>query len=132
MQGRGLQMRKKIYLTKAIETANALELSAEASVSLQHLEGTGRMIVDSDSLAFVYLAEDDQDYTYIYLPETVWAEVLRAIENQKRIEAVSEDVRLELVQLKEEIQYLIQNIEGNSNYGEEMVSKVEAIFGSNG
>ena len=125
-------MRKKIYLTKAIETANALELSAEASVSLKHLEGTGRMIVDSDSLAFVYLAEDDQDYTYIYLPETVWAEVRRAIENQKRIEAVSEDGRLELVQLKEEIQYLIQNIEGNSNYGEEMVSKVEAIFCSNG
>jgi hypothetical protein len=132
MQGRGLQMRKKIYLTKAIETSNSLELSSEASVSLQHLEGTGRMIVDSDSLAFVYLAEDDQDYTYIYLLETVWAEVRRAIENQKRIEAVSEDVRLELVQLKEEIQYLIQNIEGNSNYGEEMVSKVEAIFCSNG
>ncbi|MED1202530.1 hypothetical protein [Heyndrickxia acidicola] len=124
-------MRKKIYLTKATETKNALELSAENAVSLQNIKGTGRVIVDSDSLAFVYLAEDDQDYTYIYLPEAVWPEVHAAIENQKTIEAIFKDGRMELVQLKEELQYLIENIEGNSNYGEEMVSKVEAIFGSN-
>ena len=35
---------------------------------------------------------------------------------------------IQLTQFREELTYLIENIKGNSNYGEMMVSKVEVVF----
>jgi hypothetical protein len=39
-----------------------------------------------------------------------------------------EDEQLELTNFYEELTELINNIRGNSNYGAEMVTKVEEIF----
>ena len=38
------------------------------------------------------------------------------------------DVEIELEGLKEEVEYLVENIEGNANYGEELVTAVEKVF----
>ncbi|MEH7508774.1 hypothetical protein [Priestia megaterium] len=35
---------------------------------------------------------------------------------------------IELSAVKEELSYLISNIEGNVNYGDEMVARVEEVF----
>lgn len=38
------------------------------------------------------------------------------------------DIEMELEGLKEEVEYLVENIEGNANYGEELVTAVEKYF----
>ena len=38
------------------------------------------------------------------------------------------DIEMELEGLKEEVEYLVENIEGNVNYGEELVTAVEKYF----
>lgn len=38
------------------------------------------------------------------------------------------DIEMELEGLKEEVEYLVENIEGNVNYGEELVTAVEKVF----
>ena len=86
------------------------------------------MLVDSDGLSFVYLLEKEEDYTYIVIPNTVWKELKTALTEQLPVYLSNQSERLLLNQFHEELSYLIENIKGNSNYGEKMVNEVEAIF----
>lgn len=121
-------MRKKIHLTKAVQSDGMLLLHTEHPERLSVLEASGQMVVDSDEHSFVYLASDTNEYTYLYIPEAVWPEIKAAMDRELEIAAVSGEERLPLSGLQEELSYLIGNIEGNSNYGESLVEKVEAVF----
>ncbi|WP_338753579.1 hypothetical protein [Bacillus sp. FJAT-52991] len=121
-------MRKTIHFTKAIWNEKELALLSEHPVSLSAVKASGQMIVDSDQKAFVYLAEENDEFIYLYIHESVWGELQKAIEKEASLLAVGEDARLQLSHWSEELSYLISNIEGNSNYGEEMVESVEKIF----
>ncbi|RDI47754.1 hypothetical protein [Falsibacillus pallidus] len=121
-------MRKTLQLKNAEKLSNALILHSEEKYPLSELKPAGQLIVDSDAVAFVYLAETEEDYVYIYLPESVWGDMKSALDEQITIKAVSGDEELVLENIHEELAYLIENIEGNSNYGEEMVKKAESVF----
>lgn len=89
----------------------------------------GRMLADSDSLAFVYLLNVDDEFVYLSFPETVWKELHTAY--QKKLPIVlqmNENDCITLTDFHEELSYFICNIEENSNYGVKMVSAVTAIF----
>lgn len=121
-------MRKKIHFHKVNQTAMSLELLTEEKISFRSLEAAGQMIVDSDETAFIYLASNEKEYVYFYIHEQVWPALKAALASGTKIEAISHDERLELIDFHEELHYLIENIQGNGNYGEEMVKKVEATF----
>lgn|GEM_PF-1391933 len=124
-------LRKIIELGRPEWEGDTLVLHcSDPSVSLEHLRPCGQMIVDSDACAFIYLAEVDgeDDYTYLFLPVPVWHGLRSAVLEHKRVVAVSKDAKLELVQLEDEFRYLLENIRGNSNYGNKMLENVEAIF----
>ncbi|WP_433748975.1 hypothetical protein [Falsibacillus pallidus] len=121
-------MRKTLQLKNAEKLSKTLILHSEENYPLSGLKPTGQLIVDSDAVAFVYLAETEEDYVYIYLPESVWAEMKSALDEQIPMKAVSGNEELVLENIHEELAYLIENIEGNSNYGEEMVRKAESVF----
>ncbi|EAR66398.1 YjbL [Bacillus sp. NRRL B-14911] len=120
-------MNKKIDITNAALTETN-ELLLETEQDINGLKANGQMLVDSDNLAFVYIAESNDEYTYIVLSEGIWAAMSQALAAGADAYLANGPGRLHLPQFREELGYLIENIKGNSNYGDEMVAKVEAAF----
>ena len=123
-----IEVRTKIHLKTSKHTEQILELHSEEEHPLNQLKATEQMLVDSDNNAFVYLASYHDEYQYIYLHEAVWLPLKEAFTTKKKVEAVAGNERLTLNGLHEELDYLIHNIKGNSNYGEDFVIKVEETF----
>jgi Family of unknown function (UPF0738) len=121
-------MRKKIAFQKATIENETLILHTDQSELLKNTEAAGQVIVDSDQFAFVYLAENPDEYVYLYLEENIWNDLKVALKEKMTIVAKADGVTLVLEGLQEELEYLVSNIEGNGNYGEEMVQKVESVF----
>lgn len=121
-------IRKKVWLNQTSHIENQLVLTGESTDEIGKLNPSGQVIVDSDELSFVYLAEEGDDYTYLYLPDFIWMELKEAMDKNFEIIVHIGENRMPLLQLKDEVEYLVFNIEGNSNYGDEMVEKVESVF----
>jgi hypothetical protein len=121
-------MKKRVLIEMAQIKEQGLLLYAAEPVEFGKMKPAGQILVDSDQLSFIYLAEQDGDYTYITIPEPVWTSVKAALDADVETYAIHEEGQLHLQGFKEEMEYLIENIKGNSNYGEQMVEKVEAIF----
>ncbi|MDQ0153914.1 UPF0738 family protein [Robertmurraya andreesenii] len=122
-------MRKKIMINGfASMSDNECLLQVGPEINLDGIIATGQMLVDSDECAFVYLLEKEQDYTYVIIQEPVWTDLKRVLAGNLRVFLGNEEERIELVNFLDELAYLIENIKGNSNYGEIMVAKVEEIF----
>lgn len=120
-------MREKITINNS-KLIDDQELILQTEDSINELNPTGQMLVDSDHLSFIYIAEKNDVYTYIALHEETWANLKTALELKIPVFIANESEKLELVGIIDELQYLIENIKGNSNYGEEMVTKVEYTF----
>ncbi|MCM3569979.1 hypothetical protein [Neobacillus mesonae] len=119
-------MKQRITITNASITEMKLQL--EVSDSLRGLIPAGQILVDSEHCSFIYLMEDQEDYTYIVIPEQQWTVIKTGIDRTLPVYLKGTDQELELVQFQEELDFIISNIKGNSNYGNEMVQKVEDIF----
>ncbi|MGF3102242.1 hypothetical protein [Rossellomorea sp. DUT-2] len=121
-------MRKIVQFKHTTYENGTLYLHTDQAELLQGTTAAGQIIADSDRYAFVYLAENEEEYVYLYLEESIWDELKKALLNKSAVIAKSDDYSLELDQFTEELDYLVTNIEGNGNYGDEMVKKVENIF----
>ncbi|MGF2615371.1 hypothetical protein FZC84_18455 [Rossellomorea vietnamensis] len=121
-------MRKNIYLTRAELLEEKLILHSSERFSEQHLKPAGQVIVDSDNYSFVYLAESDEDYVLLHIQEGCWTALKEGFKQNIPVVANLGETTFELEGLHHELDYLIENIEGNSNYGDEMVKKVESVF----
>jgi predicted nuclease of restriction endonuclease-like (RecB) superfamily len=118
----------KTKLTVTNAKLNQEELVLETAEGIEGLVPRGQMLVDSDNLSFIYLMEKDEEYTYISLPEQLWGELKQGFGQQHKVYLQFEGSRVELENFYSELEYLIENIKGNGNYGDEMVSRVESIF----
>lgn len=83
----------------------------------------GQMLVDSDNYGFAYLLDDGQSYDYLIFVQETWCMLH---ENRGKKLIVNDDLVLEHFQ--EELDYILENVEGNNNYGKEFVSAVEETF----
>ncbi|QLK85648.1 hypothetical protein [Staphylococcus sp. 17KM0847] len=83
----------------------------------------GQMIVDSDNNAFVYLLDDGASFSYLIFVQETWSML-----HEHRDKKVIINDQLELTRFKTELDYLLENIEGNSNYGKAFVEAVEETF----
>ena len=79
----------------------------------------GQMLVDSDNYGFAYLLDDGQSYDYLIFVQETWSML-----HEKKL-IVNDDLVLEHFQ---ELDYILENVEGNNNYGKEFVSAVEETF----
>ena len=52
-----------------------VRLEIENNQPLNDCKASGQMLVDSDNLSFIYLLEEDDHYTYIAIPDTVWSDL---------------------------------------------------------
>ncbi|MBY0121008.1 hypothetical protein [Bacillus sp. S/N-304-OC-R1] len=123
-------MNKKIQIIDAIfrEIEKEIEIIAEEGLSVIDLKPMGQMLVDSDNLSFIYITDINDEYTYVSIPHTVWSELKKAVDGDAAVYLTDHKERILLPAFIEELNYLTDNIKGNSNYGEEMVEKVESIF----
>lgn len=129
-EGRTPDMSKKINVRQMVEsTDEKLVFEAEnSSYDATALVPTGQMLVDSDSVAFIYKLENETEFVYLSLPYSTWADLKATMEKERSVFVLVNNIEIRLEGIKEELEYLVSNIEGNANYGEEMVSKVEEIF----
>lgn len=119
-------MKKKITIKKANMIESKLLL--ESNETLAGLIPGEQILVDSDHYSFIYLMENQEDYTYIVLPEDFWPSLKDANEKKIPVCLSFEEEQIELINFHDELEYVISNIKGNSNYGTEMVTKIEEIF----
>ncbi|UTR15343.1 hypothetical protein MM221_01750 [Salipaludibacillus sp. LMS25] len=95
-------------------------------------ESGGRMLVDSDDMAFVYLMETSDHYHHVRINEDSWPalkqHILEGASVELQLEDDSEQRAIELTHFWEELSLLLENIQGNHNYGTVFVQRVEEIF----
>ncbi|MFD2705050.1 UPF0738 family protein [Salibacterium lacus] len=91
------------------------------------LEDGGRMLADSDALAFVYTLEGPDSFVQLRLPKQVWPSLKKAYEENLRI-CVKGPEFLELPLFPGELSFILDNVPGNGNYGNTMVEAVEDAF----
>ncbi len=122
-------MQKRIEISHFNYSNTRLELKADhTDFDKDGLRASGQMLVDSDSLAFIYKLENEQEFIYVSLPSAVWPALKNVISEKQQVILHLEDNELELIDIISELEYLLQNIEGNANYGDEMVELVEKTF----
>ena len=121
-------MKTIIKIMSAQFDHDVLLLNAESNVNIAALKPREQILVDSDHLSFIYLMDYENEYTYISIADFIWPELKQALEYQSSVFLNIQESRILLPNFLEELSYLIENIIGNSNYGEQMVDKVEQIF----
>jgi CHAT domain-containing protein len=121
-------MKKMMPVMSAVIENKTLILNVDKTNSLDNVIPKGQMLVDSDQFSFVYILEIKEEYTYLVLTSEIWYLLKEAIDQTLPIVLSNQKNELPLPMFFEELTYLIENIKGNSNYGEEMVEKVESTF----
>lgn len=84
-----------------------------------------QMIVDSDDFSFIYLLDNGVEYVRLHFVEETW-EMLNRYKGHKVI--VNDTITL--TDFYNELEYLIENIEGNNNYPKAFEEKVIETFKS--
>lgn len=87
------------------------------------LEPAEHMIVDSDNHAFVYMLDSGEQYHYLLFVEETWSMIHEHFDK----EVIVND-HLVLTSFKEEMEFLLDNIADNHNYGKAFVASVEEAF----
>ncbi|MEH7381682.1 hypothetical protein V7138_14565 [Bacillus sp. JJ1533] len=122
-------MQKRIEISHINDSNNRLVLKADQTdFDTTGLRASGQMLVDSDSLAFIYKLENEQEFIYVSLPSEVWPSLKKIISEKQQVILQLEDNELELIDIIPELEYLLDNIKGNANYGDVMVELVEKTF----
>jgi hypothetical protein len=122
-------MNTRIELTEATIENNRLILqSASLSIEAEQLKAKGQMLADSDQLAFIYILESPDEFVYAGLPHTIWTKLKEAKEKDLPVILQINENEIELTDIVPELNYLLENIKGNANYGEEMENKVVELF----
>ncbi|MCF6409183.1 hypothetical protein [Pseudalkalibacillus salsuginis] len=114
----------EIFEDKVEFACNSENIAGEVA-----LEPSEQVLVDSDSLSFIYILETPDSFIYVSFPKERWTGLKAVITDEKdAILKLSNHEPIHLKGIKGEMGYLIQNISGNANYGNEMMSSVEEIF----
>lgn len=120
-------MQNRIEITEATLKEDRLILTIQSEEQIQKAKASGQMLVDSDHFAFVYILETEESFSYLILGEHTWAQLKEAIDRDIPVYLASDEHSLELIQLQQELHYLIDNIKDNANYGD-MEEKVKSTF----
>ncbi|MEH7370907.1 hypothetical protein V7156_15910 [Priestia megaterium] len=116
-------------ITTCVMKSNELHLKADPiETEIEQLEDTKQMLVDSDNMSFVYVVDINDQFMYVGLSDNIWANLKHVLHKDMKVFLEINKKVIELSAVKEELSYLISNIEGNVNYGDEMVARVEEVF----
>lgn len=121
-------MRKLVEVQKAIVQENEIQFIISDQEPSEALEAAGRMIADSDGGAFIYLLDTGTDFIYIQFKEHTWQAMGAAMERAGVPLLQWGEQIMPLAEFHEEFWMLLENIEGNDNYGAPFRTAVEEAF----
>lgn len=107
---------------------NNLHFSLNENENRIQIQPAGQLLADSDNLAFVYLLEEGEGYSYLYLPQQLWPQLVELLKLNRNPYLLINNHPVELINFTDELQSLVFNIEGNDNYGTDFVEAVEKAF----
>ncbi|WP_088012066.1 hypothetical protein [Gottfriedia acidiceleris] len=100
----------------------------DTKMSLEQCHEVGTMIADSDKSSLLYILEENEEFVYVTVPYEFWSDLKKANDQNLSVFLKVGEKSLSLNNWNEELTYLIQNVEGNFNYGEEFVKQVQSAF----
>lgn len=121
-------MRKLVEVKEGFITDQHIQFSIDASEPFEAVEAAGRMITDSDECAFVYLVDTGTEYIYVHFKKHTWPILAEALQKSEVPLLQWGKQIMPLDAFHEELWMLIENIEGNDNYGEAFRTAVEETF----
>ena len=92
----------------------------------QILTPTGRLLADSDNFALVYIFDSEGAFVQVHIPEEFWSDLNKSY--QKRMPIYLDTSSVAFADIHEELDMFLDIIQGNNNYGPEMVDAVEKHF----
>ncbi|QQK80790.1 hypothetical protein HUG20_13390 [Salicibibacter cibi] len=90
------------------------------------LTPTGRLLADSDNFALVYIFDREGAFVQVHIPEDFWPDINKS--HQDRTPIYLDTSSVDFADIHEELDMFLDIIQGNNNYGSEMVSTVEKHF----
>ncbi|SDI54391.1 hypothetical protein [Natribacillus halophilus] len=90
---------------------------------------TARLLADSDNFALVYIFDREGTFVQVHIHEAFWSDLYKSHRKRTPIYLDKHDVLFEAIH--EELDMFLDIIQGNNNYGAEMVSAVEKHFFAN-
>jgi hypothetical protein len=124
-------MNKRITIENIKWSEGNLHLVAaneEQELEVGSLKAAARVLADSDRLAFIYILESSDEYVYVSISNQFWPELKKVMTDHLSVSLLINEHQINLEGIEEELQELITNIKGNSNYGDKMVNEVESIL----
>ncbi|HWO98474.1 MAG TPA: hypothetical protein VNM45_19505 [Bacillus sp. (in: firmicutes)] len=122
-------MQKRIEVIESYIEQERLYLAAQPfEGEIKEIRDASQMITDSDNISFIYIIDINDQFVYVSIPERNWSQLKEALDHEYGVYLKLNDHTLQLEGFLDELHYLVENIEGNANYGEKMVSAVEEIF----
>ena len=120
---------RNVYIVSQYQAVhNEIHFILNEKKQLSQLQPVGQVIVDSDNEAFLYIIEENDAYSYIGFPQTVWSQLVQMLKSGQKPYLKVEDGLMPLGQFADELKGLLYNIVGNSNYGDRFVEAVEKEF----
>lgn len=123
-----MTLRKTYIVEKGILEDSHICFELQNPVNDLKWQATGQMITDSDEMAFVYLMDEEDGYSYVKFPQSVWPLLAETLQSKVAPVLKWETGKIELSNFQDELQSLIYNIEGNYNYGKVFTTAVEEAF----
>ncbi|MET0787168.1 MAG: hypothetical protein ABWY25_10720 [Paenisporosarcina sp.] len=121
-------MRKTYNVDSGVQNGTEIRFLLQEEPEELEVKAGGQLITDSDAMAFVYLMDSADGYTYVLFPKTVWPLLAISLSGEQEPILAWGAKDISLANFREELEMLIFNIEGNHNYGEDFSSAVEDAF----
>lgn len=114
-----------IYITEMKYEENTVKCYTENDLDTSGMTPAGEMIVDSDNMAFIYLVDDhvSDSYSRVHFVYETWS-MLKEYNGSR----VTVNDSLELTGFHDEMAELLDNINGNDNYGRDFEDAVTSVF----
>ncbi len=121
-------MHKLVAVNRTHITENEIEFFIDEIEPAESIEASGQMLTDSDNQAFVYLLDTGTEYIYVQFDIHTWPALTKALQLKKVPLLTWGKQIMPLADFHEELWMLVENIEGNDNYGEAFRTAVEQAF----
>lgn len=122
-----MTVRKTYLIHEGSNNEGAIQFTLKTAPEGQW-QPANRVITDSDEMAFIYVIDENDAFSYFVFQQSSWDYLVQMIQlEQDPSVVIGEEVTM-LTGMFEELQALLFNIEGNSNYGEAFVTAVEEAF----
>lgn len=121
-------MRKTYIVEKGTFEDSHIYFELQHPIDQLNWRAAGQMITDSDKMAFIYLMDEENEYSYLKFPQSVWPLLVETLQSKANPVLKCGSKMIELVNFQDELQSLIYNIEGNYNYGKVFTNAVEETF----